>query len=161
MVEASEGNLSVCGWAPHWGAHLSGPSATGKNLDQFPTPAYSWAPGPEFGSPGGPPHQSPGKALSTCNGTPAGAMHLPQTEHLAKGLGAGSPSSFPQRDSLPDLPLCNPRIGHKATLLVPLLLFAILGMRTAFMPSFELCMALCFSVYTAAAGYTFRNVTLT
>ncbi|KAI4532134.1 hypothetical protein MG293_017399 [Ovis ammon polii] len=65
-----------------------------------------------------------------------------------------------ERDSLLDLPLCNPRIGHKATLLVPLLLFAILGMRTAFMPSFELCMVLCFSVATAAAGYTFRNVTL-
>ena len=43
---------------------------------------------------------------------------------------------------------------------MPLLLFAILGMRTAFMPSFELCMVLCFSVATAAAGYTFRNVTL-
>lgn len=41
------------------------------------------------------------------------------------------------------LPLCNPRIGHKATLLVPAALFAILGMRTAFMPSFELCMVLC------------------
>lgn len=66
----------------------------------------------------------------------------------------------PQTDSLLDLPLCNPRIGHKATLLVQLLLFAILGMSTAFMPSFELYMVLCFSVATAVTGYTFSNVTL-
>ncbi|MXQ88987.1 hypothetical protein E5288_WYG019925 [Bos mutus] len=56
-------------------------------------------------------------------------------------------------------PLCN-WIGHKATLLVQLLLFAILGMSTAFVPSFELYMVLCFSVATAVTGYTFSNVTL-
>ncbi|KAB0378631.1 hypothetical protein FD755_010209 [Muntiacus reevesi] len=55
------------------------------------------------------------------------------------------------------LPLCNPRIGHTATLLVQLLLFAILGMSAAFVPSFELYMVLCFSVATAVAGYTFSN----
>ncbi|KAJ1069505.1 hypothetical protein K5549_020501, partial [Capra hircus] len=45
-------------------------------------------------------------------------------------------------------PLCD-WIGRKATLLVPLLLFAILDMRPTFMPSFELYMVLCFSVATA------------
>ncbi|OWK02471.1 hypothetical protein Celaphus_00010251 [Cervus elaphus hippelaphus] len=63
-------------------------------------------------------------------------------------------------DSLLGLPLCNPRIGHTATLLVQLLLFAILGVSTAFVPSFELYVVLCFSVAAAVAGYTFSNVTL-
>ncbi|KAB0358578.1 hypothetical protein FD754_002734 [Muntiacus muntjak] len=62
--------------------------------------------------------------------------------------------------SLLGLPLCNPRIGHTATLLVQLLLFAILGVSAAFVPSFELYMVLCFSVAAAITGYTFSNVTL-
>ncbi|XP_012506951.1 PREDICTED: solute carrier family 22 member 13-like [Propithecus coquereli] len=56
-------------------------------------------------------------------------------------------------------PLCD-RIGRKATILVQLLLFAIIGMSTAFVPSFELYMALRFAVATAVSGYTFSNVTL-
>lgn len=143
------------------GCSPSGPSATGKNLDQFPRPSILLGSWPRVWFSPGPPHQSPGKALSTCNGTPSwghAPSHRQSTQQRAWGW-VSLPLS-PQRDSLLDLPLCNPRIGHKATLLVPLLLFAILGMRTAFMPSFELCMVLCFSVATAAAGYTFRNVTL-
>ncbi|KAF4024157.1 hypothetical protein G4228_016074 [Cervus hanglu yarkandensis] len=60
-------------------------------------------------------------------------------------------------DSLLGLPLCNPRIGHTATLLVQLLLFAILGVSTAFVPSFELYVVLCFSVAATVTGYTFSN----
>lgn len=41
-----------------------------------------------------------------------------------------------------------------------LLLFAILGMSIAFVPSCELYMVLCFSVATAVAGYSFSIVTL-
>lgn len=41
-----------------------------------------------------------------------------------------------------------------------LLLFAIIGLTTAFMPSFELYMVLRFAVATAVAGYTFSNVSL-
>ncbi|KAM5232141.1 solute carrier family 22 member 13 isoform 2-T3 [Hipposideros larvatus] len=56
-------------------------------------------------------------------------------------------------------PLCD-LIGRKATILVQLLLFAIFGLATAFVPSFELYMVLRFAVATAVAGYTFSNVTL-
>uniref|UniRef100_A0A8C7AMA4 Solute carrier family 22 member 13 n=2 Tax=Neovison vison TaxID=452646 RepID=A0A8C7AMA4_NEOVI len=56
-------------------------------------------------------------------------------------------------------PLCD-WIGRKATILVQLLLFAIIGLTTAFMPSFELYMVLRFAVATAVAGYTFSNVSL-
>lgn len=52
------------------------------------------------------------------------------------------------------------RIGRKATILVQLLFFALFGLATAFMPSFELYMVLRFAVATAVAGYTFSNVTL-
>lgn len=98
------------------GCSPSGPSATGKNLDQFPDPTYSWAPGPKFGSPR-PLSPVSGKALSTCNGTPSWG-HAPSTDRApSKGLGLGLLPLSPQRDSLLDLPLCS-RIGHKATLLV-------------------------------------------
>lgn len=73
------------------------------------------------------------------------------------GLGLPSfPSErFPHRPTL-----CYSRIGRKATILVQLLLFAIIGLTTAFMPSFELYMVLRFAVATAVAGYTFSNVSL-
>uniref|UniRef100_A0A8C8ZTS4 Solute carrier family 22 member 13 n=1 Tax=Prolemur simus TaxID=1328070 RepID=A0A8C8ZTS4_PROSS len=56
-------------------------------------------------------------------------------------------------------PLCD-RIGRKAAILVQLLLFAVIGVSTAFVPSFELYMALRFAVATAVSGYTFSNVSL-
>ncbi|XP_045392498.1 solute carrier family 22 member 13 isoform X2 [Lemur catta] len=56
-------------------------------------------------------------------------------------------------------PLCD-RIGRKAAVLVQLLLFSIIGVSTAFVPSFELYMALRFAVATAISGYTFSNVSL-
>uniref|UniRef100_Q9Y226-2 Isoform 2 of Solute carrier family 22 member 13 n=1 Tax=Homo sapiens TaxID=9606 RepID=Q9Y226-2 len=56
-------------------------------------------------------------------------------------------------------PLCD-RIGRKATILAQLLLFTLIGLATAFVPSFELYMALRFAVATAVAGLSFSNVTL-
>ncbi|XP_049726646.1 solute carrier family 22 member 13 [Elephas maximus indicus] len=56
-------------------------------------------------------------------------------------------------------PLCD-RIGRKITILVQLLLFALVGLSTAFVPSFKLYTALRFAVATAIAGSTFSNVTL-
>ncbi|XP_003930946.3 solute carrier family 22 member 13 isoform X1 [Saimiri boliviensis] len=56
-------------------------------------------------------------------------------------------------------PLCD-RIGRKATILAQLLLFSAVGLATAFVPSFELYIALRFAVATAVAGFTFSNVTL-
>ncbi|XP_006869208.1 PREDICTED: solute carrier family 22 member 13 [Chrysochloris asiatica] len=56
-------------------------------------------------------------------------------------------------------PLCD-WIGRKITILVQLLLFAIVGLSTAFVPSFELYTALRFAVATAVAGFSFSNVTL-
>ncbi|XP_037382471.1 solute carrier family 22 member 13 [Talpa occidentalis] len=56
-------------------------------------------------------------------------------------------------------PLCD-RIGRRIIILVQLLLFALFGLATAFVPSFELYMTLRFAVATAVAGYTFSNVTL-
>ena len=41
-----------------------------------------------------------------------------------------------------------------------LLLFALLGLTTAFVPSFELYMVLRFAVATAVSGFTFSNVSL-
>nr|XP_005546724.2 solute carrier family 22 member 13 [Macaca fascicularis] len=52
------------------------------------------------------------------------------------------------------------RIGRKATILVQLLVFTLIGLVTAFVPSFELYMALRFAVATAIAGFAFSNVTL-
>ncbi|XP_004419571.1 PREDICTED: solute carrier family 22 member 13 [Ceratotherium simum simum] len=56
-------------------------------------------------------------------------------------------------------PLCD-WIGRKVTILVQLLFFAILGLSTAFVPTFTLYVILRFAVATAVAGFTFRNVTL-
>ncbi|XP_039093196.1 solute carrier family 22 member 13 [Hyaena hyaena] len=56
-------------------------------------------------------------------------------------------------------PLCD-WIGRKPTLLVQLLLFGLIGLTTAFVPSFELYMALRFAVAIAVAGFSFSNVTL-
>ncbi|XP_030185489.1 solute carrier family 22 member 13 isoform X1 [Lynx canadensis] len=56
-------------------------------------------------------------------------------------------------------PLCD-RIGRKVSILVQLLLFALLGLTTAFVPSFELYMVLRFAVATAVSGFTFSNVSL-
>ncbi|KAM9187601.1 LOW QUALITY PROTEIN: solute carrier family 22 member 13 [Dugong dugon] len=54
-------------------------------------------------------------------------------------------------------PICD-WIGHKV--LVQLLLFAVIGLSTAFMPTFELYTALRFAVATAVTGYASSNVTL-
>nr|XP_025740034.1 solute carrier family 22 member 13 isoform X7 [Callorhinus ursinus] len=56
-------------------------------------------------------------------------------------------------------PLCD-WIGRKATILVQLLLLALIGLATAFVPSFALYMVLRFAMATAVAGYAFSNVTL-
>ncbi|XP_049484961.1 solute carrier family 22 member 13 [Panthera uncia] len=56
-------------------------------------------------------------------------------------------------------PLCD-RIGRKVSILVQLLLFALLGPTTAFVPSFELYMVLRFAVATAVSGFAFSNVSL-
>nr|XP_012311077.1 solute carrier family 22 member 13 [Aotus nancymaae] len=56
-------------------------------------------------------------------------------------------------------PLCD-RIGRKATILAQLLLFSAIGLATAFVPSFDLYIALRFAVATAVAGFTFSSVTL-
>ena len=93
-------------------------------------------PGPGSSSPQGPAHQSPGKALSACNGTPSwghAPSHRQSTQRRAWGW-VSLPLS-PQIDSLLDLPLCNPRIGHKATSLAQLLLFDILGASAALCPA--------------------------
>nr|XP_035950097.1 solute carrier family 22 member 13 isoform X1 [Halichoerus grypus] len=56
-------------------------------------------------------------------------------------------------------PLCD-WIGRKATIMVQLLLLALIGLATAFVPSFAFYMVLRFAVATAVAGYAFSNVTL-
>ncbi|XP_059520396.1 solute carrier family 22 member 13 isoform X2 [Myotis daubentonii] len=56
-------------------------------------------------------------------------------------------------------PLCD-WIGRKACILIQLLLFAIIGLATAFVPTFELYMVLRFAVATAVSGYALTNVTL-
>lgn len=56
-------------------------------------------------------------------------------------------------------PLCD-WIGRKASILIQLLLFAIIGLATAFVPTFELYMVMRFAVATAVAGYALTNVTL-
>ncbi|XP_036122191.1 solute carrier family 22 member 13 [Molossus molossus] len=56
-------------------------------------------------------------------------------------------------------PLCD-WIGRKASVLIQLLLFAVIGLATAFVPSFELYMFMRFAVATAVAGYALTNVTL-
>lgn len=60
----------------------------------------------------------------------------------------------------PPPPPLLPRIGRKPTLLVQLLLFGLIGLTTAFVPSFELYMALRFAVAVPVAGFSFSNVTL-
>ncbi|XP_004614679.2 solute carrier family 22 member 13 [Sorex araneus] len=56
-------------------------------------------------------------------------------------------------------PLCD-WIGRKAAILLQLLLFALVGLSTAFVPNFEIYMAMRFAVATAVSGYTFSNVAL-
>uniref|UniRef100_A0A4X2L2I2 Solute carrier family 22 member 13 n=1 Tax=Vombatus ursinus TaxID=29139 RepID=A0A4X2L2I2_VOMUR len=56
-------------------------------------------------------------------------------------------------------PLCD-RIGRRPTMLILLLLVAVFGIGTAFVPDFYLYMIFRFAVATAVAGFTFSNVTL-
>lgn len=72
------------------------------------------------------------------------------------------PVSCSQNAPLPTigLPFSYARIGRKITILLQLLLLAIVGLSTAFVPSFALYMALRFAVATAVSGYTFSNVAL-
>ncbi|XP_008066537.1 solute carrier family 22 member 13-like [Carlito syrichta] len=56
-------------------------------------------------------------------------------------------------------PLCD-WFGRKATILVQLLLFGLIGLATAFVPSFQFYMVLRFAVATAVAGFTFSHITL-
>ncbi|XP_007500657.1 solute carrier family 22 member 13 isoform X2 [Monodelphis domestica] len=57
-------------------------------------------------------------------------------------------------------PLCD-KIGRRPTILILLLLHAVFGIGTAFVPDFYLYMALRFAVAMAVAGYAISNVTLT
>ncbi|XP_008066538.1 solute carrier family 22 member 13-like [Carlito syrichta] len=56
-------------------------------------------------------------------------------------------------------PICD-WIGRKASILVQLLLFGLIGLATAFVPSFQLYTVLRFAVATALSGFTFSQVTL-
>ncbi|XP_044539652.1 solute carrier family 22 member 13-like [Gracilinanus agilis] len=56
-------------------------------------------------------------------------------------------------------PLCD-RIGRRPTILILLILHAVFGIGTAFVPDFYFYMALRFAVAMAVAGYAISNVTL-
>ncbi|XP_072455087.1 solute carrier family 22 member 13-like isoform X1 [Notamacropus eugenii] len=56
-------------------------------------------------------------------------------------------------------PLCD-RIGRRPTILILLLLLAVFGIGTAFVPDFYFYMALRFAVATAVSGFAFSSVTL-
>ncbi|KAM5314207.1 solute carrier family 22 member 13 [Glossophaga mutica] len=56
-------------------------------------------------------------------------------------------------------PLCD-RIGRKISTLIQLLLFALIGLSTAFVPSFDLYLVLRFAIATATAGYAITNASL-
>ncbi|XP_039699225.1 solute carrier family 22 member 13 [Pteropus medius] len=56
-------------------------------------------------------------------------------------------------------PVCD-RIGRKAAILVQLLIFAVMGLSTAFVNSFDLYMVLRFAVATAVSGYAFSGISL-
>ncbi|EGW00825.1 Solute carrier family 22 member 13 [Cricetulus griseus] len=56
-------------------------------------------------------------------------------------------------------PVCD-WIGRRATILVQLLLSGIIGVSTAFVPSFEVYMVLCFISATAVAGYMMSTMIL-
>lgn len=92
-------------------------------------------------------------------GLPGWGHVSPIIESVGEGR-AGSLWLLPLTASHLVLPASSSRIGRKATILVQLLFFALFGLATAFMPSFELYMVLRFAVATAVAGYTFSNVTL-
>ncbi|KAF6101099.1 solute carrier family 22 member 13 [Phyllostomus discolor] len=56
-------------------------------------------------------------------------------------------------------PLCD-RIGRKPSTLIQMLLFALVGLATAFVPSFDLYLVMRFAVATAVAGYAVTNSSL-
>lgn len=65
--------------------------------------------------------------------------------------------------SLPPPPGLSPfhfRIGRKASTLIQMLLFALVGLGTAFVPSFDLYLVMRFAVATAVAGYAITNSSL-
>lgn len=74
--------------------------------------------------------------------------------------GLGLLCFFPSEPTWTCLSPPHSRIGRKATILVQLLLLAVIGVTTAFMPSLELYMALRFAGATAVAGYAISNITL-
>lgn len=80
--------------------------------------------------------------------------------HREPRAGVGLPRFLPLRDSLLGLSPFYFRIGRKASILIQLLLFALIGLATAFVPSFELYLVMRFAVATAVAGYALTNVTL-
>lgn len=89
------------------------------------------------------------------NGAPVVWPHvLPHREPRA-GLGPPLPPS-PQRAFSPSFS----RIGRKAAILVQLLIFAVMGLSTAFVNSFDLYMVLRFAVATAVSGYAFSGISL-
>ncbi|XP_037004272.2 solute carrier family 22 member 13 isoform X2 [Artibeus jamaicensis] len=57
-------------------------------------------------------------------------------------------------------PLCD-WIGRKASALIQLLMFALIGLGLAFVPSFDLYLVMRFAVATAAAGYAITSASLT
>lgn len=82
------------------------------------------------------------------------------SSHRGPRAGLALPLFPPLRDFLLHLSPLHLRIGRKASILIQLLLFALVGLATAFVPSFELYVVMRFAVATAVAGYALTNVTL-
>lgn len=80
--------------------------------------------------------------------------------HPEPRAGPGRPLLPPRTDFLLGLSPVHLRTGRKASILIQLLLFAAIGLATAFVPSFELYMVMRFTVATAVAGYFLTSVSL-
>lgn len=161
-MEASEGNLpvGVSGWAPHWGAHLRAPLQLKGTLTSSPDPACSWILAQGLVLPRAPLTNLQVRPCPPAVDSRLGPRTLPQTDHPAKGLGLGLPSSFPSDRFTPQPAPMQPQDrphGHSPGAAAPL---RHPRRVRSLVPSFELYMVLCFSVAAAVAGYTFSNVTL-
>jgi MFS family permease len=86
---------------------------------------------------------------------------IPRTETPPPGQAClTSFASFRQGHLPAQFFFCYLRIGRRASLLVQLLLYGIMGLATAFVPSFELYMVLRFIAATAVAGYMLTTITI-